>query len=87
MHGLTLYFTGLPSYLDFYVLNEQVAGTVPLSSVELVVKNRAGEELSYCRFLSLKSVNGTWQEGADMISTYRTIETLGYVYPLEWPNN
>lgn len=87
MNGLPLYFTGLPSYLDFYVLNEQVAGTVPLYSVELVVKNRAGEELSYCRFLSLKSVNGTWQEGADMISTYRTIETLGYVYPLEWPNN
>lgn len=87
MNGLPLYFTGLPSYLDFYVLNEQVAGTVPLYSIELVVKNRAGEELSYCRFLSLKSVNGTWQEGADMISTYRTIETLGYVYPLEWPNN
>lgn len=87
MNGLPLYFMGLPNYLDFYVLNEQVAGTVPLYSVELVVKNRAGEELSYCRFLSLKSVNGTWQEGADMVSTYRTIETLGYVYPLEWPNN
>lgn len=38
MNGLPLYFTGLPSYLDFYVLNEQVAGTVPLYSVELVVK-------------------------------------------------
>ena len=80
--GRPNYISGLPSVLAFYVLSEQQPGTVPLYSVAMTVKTSLGATKSNCRYLSLQQLNGTQTVGTE-VRTYKTMELLGYVYPVQ----
>ena len=80
--GRPNYISGLPSVLAFYVLSEQQPGTVPLYSVAMTVKTSLGATKSNCRYLSLQQLNGTQTVGNE-VRTYKTMELLGYVYPVQ----
>lgn len=79
--GTKTHITGLTSTLVFYVLKEYVQGTMPLYSVNLIVTDSRGVVKSNCRYLSLQQLDKTQSIGFDKY-TYKTMERLGYVYPL-----
>lgn len=77
--GRPNYVTNLPSVLAFYVLSEQQPGTIPIYSVK-VTENISGVNRSY-HYVSRSQLNRTDSSG-NTTRTYKTVEILGYVYPV-----
>lgn len=76
------FITVSSSTLAFYVLTSQQFGTVPIYSVEMTIKDSSGTIKSKCRYLSLQRLDGVRTVDDDQYF-YRTIESLGYVYPMK----
>ena len=68
---------GRPNYISGLPLS-----LIPLESVAMTVKTSLGATKSNCRYLSLQQLNGTQTVGNE-VRTYKTMELLGYVYPVQ----
>lgn len=68
--------------IAFYVLKEQVPGSVPLYAVDMVIENN-GKTLSHYRYMSLVNVRDGENFETYGKTRYTNMGILGYVFPAE----